>query len=266
MNALFYLACLIGARSAQDTLTDDDGPVSLAAFLLAHSPLALQRAGPASFRSQKSPAMSVTEAIAARVVEDFWGLHNLQVSPGSHKKKRRGGRGDSEGHGGTYGFGNRGQKSRSGNRKVKPGFEGGQTPSYRALPKYVGRPMGKGHVRKTYNVIKLDALRDIPEGSEVTPESLLEAKKITSRKNTFRTKHKSKLYKFVAGTKPDMQPPKGLIVRAHGFTKSAIQAIKKAGGKVQLIKAGRKKRWLAPLGKKAVKDRKSLYEDKWERD
>jgi len=58
MSALFYLACLIGARSAQDTLTDD-GHVSLAAFLLAHSPLALQRAGPASFRSQKSPAMSL---------------------------------------------------------------------------------------------------------------------------------------------------------------------------------------------------------------
>jgi len=261
MNPLLYLACLVGACSAHDALTDDS-PVSLAAFLLAHSPSAFPRA----IRSQSVPTMSVTEAIAARVVEDVWGLHNLQVSPGSHKKKRRGGRGDSEGHGGTYGFGNRGQKSRSGNRKVKPGFEGGQTPSYRALPKYVGRPMGKGHVRKEYNVIKLDALRDIPEGSEVTPESLLEAKKITSRKNTFRTKHKSKLYKFVLGTKPDMQPPKGLTVRAHGFTKSAIKAIKDAGGKVEMIKAGRRKRCLANLGQKVRKQRKHPYEDKWERD
>jgi large subunit ribosomal protein L15 len=204
-----------------------------------------------------------TEAIAAKVVEDVWGLHNLQVSPGSHKKRRRGGRGDSEGNGGTYGFGNRGQKSRSGNRKVKPGFEGGQTPSYRALPKYVGRPMGKGHVRKEYNVIKLDALRDIPEGSEVTAESLLEAKKIYKGKNTFRN---HKIFKLVGGTKPDMELPKGLTVRAHGFTQSAIKAIEDNGGKVELIKMGRKKRWLADLGVKVVKNRKTSYADKWDRD
>merc|ERR1719231_1838334 len=86
-----------------------------------------------------------TEAPAIETLD----LSNLAVSPGSHKSKTRKGRGISAGQGATCGFGTRGQKSRSG-RGTRPGFEGGQIPLYRRLPKFVGRPMGPGHSKTEY--------------------------------------------------------------------------------------------------------------------
>ena len=90
-------------------------------------------------------------------------LGNLRPAPGSKKRKNRKGRGISAGQGATCGFGMRGQKSRSG-RPTRPGFEGGQQPLYRRLPKFVGRPMGPGHKKTEYNIIKLSDLNSVADG------------------------------------------------------------------------------------------------------
>lgn len=91
-------------------------------------------------------------------------LDNLKPAPGSRKSQTRKGRGIAAGQGATCGFGMRGQKSRSG-RSVPAGFEGGQNPLYRRLPKFQGKPMGPGHTKKIYNIIKLDQLNSVAPGS-----------------------------------------------------------------------------------------------------
>lgn len=89
---------------------------------------------------------------------------NIRPAPGSRHRKKRKGRGIAAGQGATCGFGMRGQKSRSG-KSVRAGFEGGQNPLYRRLPKFVGKPLGPGHKRKIYNIIKLDQLNGVAPGS-----------------------------------------------------------------------------------------------------
>ena len=91
-------------------------------------------------------------------------LDNLKPAPGSRKSKTRKGRGISAGQGATCGFGMRGQKARSGTG-TRAGFEGGQNPLYRRLPKFVGQPTGPGHTKKIYNIIKLDQLNNVASGS-----------------------------------------------------------------------------------------------------
>ena len=109
-------------------------------------------------------------------------LSNLKVAPGSKQGGKRKGRGIAAGQGASCGFGMRGQKSRSG-RSVRPGFEGGQIPLYRRLPKFVGRPMGPGHTKVEYDLIKLSHLNEMPEGSEVrsltAPSNLSPARSIS---------------------------------------------------------------------------------------
>merc|ERR1712176_219044 len=102
-------------------------------------------------------------------------------APGARKRKNRKGRGISAGQGASCGFGMRGQKSRSG-RPTRPGFEGGQQPLYRRLPKFVGKPTGPGHTKKAYNLIHLDSLNDVAPGSTCNFESLLEAQAVTKSK------------------------------------------------------------------------------------
>merc|ERR1719387_3513149 len=106
-------------------------------------------------------------------------LGSLKPAPGSHQKAKRKGRGVSVGQGVTCGFGNRGQKSRAG-RSVRPGFEGGQMPLYRRLPKWVGKPMGPGHSKTVYGLIKLSMLNEVEEGSTVD-YSLLTEKKLATK-------------------------------------------------------------------------------------
>merc|ERR1719454_1027948 len=84
-------------------------------------------------------------------------LDNLKPAPGSRKRFERKGRGIAAGQGATCGFGMRGQKSRSG-RPTRAGFEGGQQPLYRRLPKFVGKPTGPGHTKTEYNILKLDEM------------------------------------------------------------------------------------------------------------
>jgi large subunit ribosomal protein L15 len=103
-------------------------------------------------------------------VENFeFTLDNLRSAPGSRKAKTRKGRGIAAGQGATCGFGMRGQKSRGGN-PTRPGFEGGQNPLYRRLPKFVGQPTGPGHTKTIYNIIKLDQLNGVSSGSVCTCE------------------------------------------------------------------------------------------------
>merc|ERR1719231_516610 len=146
-------------------------------------------------------------------------LSNMKVSPGSHKSKTRKGRGISAGQGATCGFGTRGQKSRSG-RSVRPGFEGGQIPLYRRLPKFVGRPMGPGHSKTLYGIVKLNVLNSVAEGSTVDYEMLQEQRLVS--------KSKFNLKKVVGG--PEAFTAKGLTVKAHAFTASARSAIEANGG------------------------------------
>jgi len=159
-----------------------------------------------------------TRGVAAPSKESL-DLSNLQVAPGSHKGKTRKGRGISAGQGATCGFGTRGQKSRSG-RSVRPGFEGGQIPLYRRLPKFVGRPMGPGHSKTEYGIVKLNVLNACAEGSTVDYASLQEQRLVSKSKYT--------LKKVVGG--PEDYTAKGLTVKAHAFTTSARAAIEGNGG------------------------------------
>lgn len=150
---------------------------------------------------------------------------NLKPAPGSRERKSRKGRGIAAGQGATCGYGMRGQKSRSGN-PTRPGFEGGQTPLYRRLPKFVGKPTGPGHEKTVYNIISTDSLSKVDAGSIVNFEALLENKLITKSKYT--------IHKIVSGN-AEGSIANNLTVQAHGFTKSARSAIEAAGGKCELL-------------------------------
>ena len=112
---------------------------------------------------------------------DKIGLHNLKPAPGSHRNRKRLGRGPGSGTGKTSGKGHKGIKARAGHHGPgggKPQFEGGQMPMTRRLPK-------RGFTnafRVESQVISLDDLSRIPEGTEVTTESLVEAGLIRTRK------------------------------------------------------------------------------------
>jgi len=164
-----------------------------------------------------------TRGEAAPPLEEM-DLSNLKYSPGSHQAGPRKGRGISAGQGATCGFGTRGQKSRSG-RSTRPGFEGGQIPLYRRIPKFVGRPMGMSHHKTEYAIVKTSALNSMPEGSEVNYAALQEARAVS--------KTKFKLQKVVMG--PEPLTVKGLKVAAHAFTASAKEAIEASGGACVLL-------------------------------
>ena len=159
-------------------------------------------------------------------VDNFvFALDNLRSAPGSRHVVKRKGRGIAAGQGATCGFGMRGQKSRSG-RPTRAGFEGGQTPLYRRLPKFVGKPTGPGHTKTVYNLVSTDALSKVEAGSTVTLDLLLEQKLVTKSSN------KSKLHKVVNGS---AVPAQQLTVQAHAFTRAAAAAIEAAGGKCEIL-------------------------------
>ena len=165
------------------------------------------------------------ESILNDVENTEWTVTNLRPAPGSVHRKKRKGRGISAGQGASCGFGMRGQKSRAG-RPTRPGFEGGQNPLYRRLPKYVGKPMGAGHTRTIYNIIKTDQLNGVSDGDVCNFETLLQSKLVT--------KSKYDIHKVVAG-KEDLAA-RDITVQAHAFTKSAREAIERNGGTCQLLK------------------------------
>jgi large subunit ribosomal protein L15 len=157
-------------------------------------------------------------------------LDNLHPAPGSRQLRTRKGRGIAAGQGATCGFGMRGQKSRSGN-PTRAGFEGGQTPLYRRLPKFVGKPTGPGHTKTVYNVISTDALSQVEAGSTVNFASLQEAGLATKSKFTL---HKVVLGK-AASASSNSTIAANLKVQAHAFTGTARAAIEAAGGQCETL-------------------------------
>ena len=145
-------------------------------------------------------------------------LKNLSPKPGSKRRRRRVGRGIAAGQGASCGFGMRGQKSRSGTG-TKAGFEGGQMPLYRRVPKLKHFPLVN---RKHYTTINVEALGSLPANTEVTLESLLENGIVTSNDG---------LLKILGNGELKV----ALNVKAAAFTKSATQKIEAAGGSCEVI-------------------------------
>ena len=142
-------------------------------------------------------------------------LEELKPSAGSRKKSKRVGRGPGSGSGKTASKGHKGQKARSGGVKG-PGFEGGQMPLQRRLPK-----RGFTNIfRKEYAVVNLRDLSDL--SGTVTPETLLEQGLVKDLKAGLKVLGVGEL-------------KSGLTVRAHKFSKSAMDQIQAAGGKAEVI-------------------------------
>ena len=144
-------------------------------------------------------------------------LHELHPAEGSRHVRNRVGRGSSSGNGKTSGRGQKGQKSRSGGG-VRLGFEGGQTPLFMRLPK-----RGFTNInRKDYAIVNLDVLNRFEDGAEVTPTTLIEAGIVKDAKSGIKILGNGEL-------------TKKLTVQAVKFSKSAQEAIEKAGGKVEVL-------------------------------
>ncbi|PWA12936.1 50S ribosomal protein L15 [Pueribacillus theae] len=144
-------------------------------------------------------------------------LHELKPSEGSRHSRKRVGRGIGSGNGKTAGKGHKGQNARSGGG-VRPGFEGGQMPLFQRLPK-----RGFTNInRKEYAVVNLEKLNRFDEGTEVTPELLLETRVISKLKDGVKILGNGAL-------------EKKLTVKAHKFSSSAKEAIETAGGNVEVI-------------------------------
>ncbi|MER3452295.1 MAG: 50S ribosomal protein L15 [Acidimicrobiia bacterium] len=141
-------------------------------------------------------------------------LHDLRPSPGAHRDRKRVGRGIGGKGGKTAGRGTKGQRARD---TVPVGFEGGQMPLIRRVPKLKGF---KNPFRVEYTVVNLDTLARF-EGEEVSPETL-RARGLV---------HKHGLVKVLGRGEID----RPLRVRAHAFSKSAAQAITAAGGSVEIL-------------------------------
>lgn len=145
-------------------------------------------------------------------------LHDLAPQTGSKRRRRRVGRGIAAGQGASCGFGMRGQKSRSGTG-TKPGFEGGQMPLYRRVPKLKHFPLVN---QKTYTIVNVGALSSLAANSEVTLESLLEQGITTTANGPLK----------ILG---DGELNVALKVKAAAFTKAAQTKIEAAGGSCEMI-------------------------------
>ena len=144
-------------------------------------------------------------------------IHTLQPAVGAVKSDKRLGRGIGSGLGKTSGKGHKGQWARSGGG-VRPGFEGGQTPLARRLPK---RGFNNKFAVK-YDIVNLDALNVFEEGAVVTPELLAELRIVTNKNNGVKVLGNGQL-------------TKKLTVKADKFSASAKAAIEAAGGVAEVI-------------------------------
>ncbi|MDR0800089.1 MAG: 50S ribosomal protein L15 [Endomicrobium sp.] len=146
------------------------------------------------------------------------GLDNLKPAEGSKHRKKIIGRGVGSGHGRSSTRGCKGQKSRSGDGAKKIGFEGGQIPIFRRIPK---RGFNNDRFRREYEIVNVDNLNRFEVGAKVTPVLLKEAGLVA----------KTKLVKILGSG--DINKP--LTVKAAAFSKSALDKIKAAGGKTEII-------------------------------
>ncbi|HAM1129980.1 TPA: 50S ribosomal protein L15 [Listeria monocytogenes] len=144
-------------------------------------------------------------------------LHELKPSEGSRKERNRLGRGTGSGNGKTSGRGHKGQKARSGGG-VRLGFEGGQLPLFRRIPK-----RGFTNInRKEFAIVNLDVLNRFEDGTEVTPELLVETGIIRNEKSGIKILSNGNI-------------EKKLTVKANKFSAAAKEAIEAAGGKTEVI-------------------------------
>jgi len=144
-------------------------------------------------------------------------IHELTPAPGSTQERKRLGRGIGSGTGKTSGKGHKGQKARSGGG-VRPGFEGGQNPLYRRLPKRGFKNVN----RKEFAVVNLTDLNAFEAGTEVTPELLLSTGMVKNPKDGIKILGNGELTVNVT-------------VKAHKFSASAVEKIQAAGGQSEVI-------------------------------
>ncbi len=142
-------------------------------------------------------------------------LHHLRPAKGSKKRKIRVGRGEAGRRGKTAGRGTKGLKARS---KVRQGFEGGQTPLQRRIPKLKGF---KNPNRVEYTVVNVERLSKFTDGTTVTPEDLRDAGLVKQRGRV----------KVLGQGDLDV----ALTVKAHAFSGGAVDKITAAGGSIELI-------------------------------
>lgn len=144
-------------------------------------------------------------------------LHEIQAPPGANKRTKRVGRGPGSGHGKTSTRGHKGQKARSGGG-VRPGFEGGQMPLQRRIPK-----RGFTNIfKKEYAIVNVQDLNMFADGTEVTIELLQDAGVIKGIKDGVKILGNGEL-------------EKKLTVKAHRFSKQAEEKIAARGGKAEVI-------------------------------
>ena len=144
-------------------------------------------------------------------------LNELTYTEGARKKRKRVGRGTSSGSGKTSGRGQKGQGARSGGGK-KPGFEGGQTPLFRRLPK-----RGFTNInRKEYAIVNVEALNNFEANSVVDTESLINAGLVKKELDGVKSLGNGEL-------------KVALTVKAKKFSASAVKASEAAGGKTEVI-------------------------------
>ena len=145
-------------------------------------------------------------------------LHTLAPNEGATKERKRLGRGVGSGTGKTSGKGHKGQNARSGGG-VRPGFEGGQLPLFRRLPK---RGFSNAPFKVRYATINLSDLNRFEDGALVTPEILKEIGLVKNQLDGIKVLGNGKL-------------ERKLTVKAHKFSKTAKEAIEKMGGKAEVI-------------------------------
>lgn len=145
-------------------------------------------------------------------------LENMAPAEGAKTSSKRLGRGIGSGLGKTSGKGHKGQWARSGGG-VRPGFEGGQMPLIRRIPKHGF----KNHFVKEYSIVNVGDLEKFENGTEVTPELLIESGIL------------SKIEEYGVKVLGSGTLTKKLVVKASKFTKSAVEIIEKAGGKTEVL-------------------------------
>lgn len=154
-----------------------------------------------------------------KAVVERIGLHNLVPAPGSHRNRKRLGRGPGSGTGKTSGKGHKGSKARAGHHGPgggKPHFEGGQMPLTRRLPK-------RGFTnpfRAEHQIVRLDDISELPEGTEINRESLVEAGLINGAKGPAKLLANGEL-------------TRALTVRGIKMSASVKEKIEAAGGRIE---------------------------------
>jgi large subunit ribosomal protein L15 len=156
-------------------------------------------------------------------------LEDLKPNPGAKTRAKRVGRGIGSGHGKTSTRGHKGQHSRN---TVRPGFEGGQTPLHRRLPRFRGF---HNKFRTDYEVVNLSDLNAFEAGTVVTPELLAEkrlVRKLTLSKSEDGTVTATDGLVKILG---DGELDRALTIKAHKFSKSAQEKIAAAGGTAEVL-------------------------------